>query len=164
MLRLINNKFSVSVQAREESEACSLEIFCRPIKGKKCVSFSYQGTVALGGALDNAIEQAAEQFEDLEPANVLQCLASHFEQYANTLYSYSISYGMANTDWTLGVLEFYIQRFSLEMAGFLGRLSVSELENIDVVFLNEIPWDHPDYSELLEAKKFYLLWKSLNEA
>lgn len=159
MLLLINRCYTTSIQVKYRDELPLTQIHYRGISAAETLSFEYTGAFKLGDALMESAPCAHEAFQAQTDAwpDIVTCLCEHWWQYRNTIYSYMPSSNHLPTDTSLGSLEFYVQRFSLEMNSFLNSLPPNDKAVLTTALTGNIPVDFHYFEELRAAQLFEMM-------
>jgi phosphopantetheinyl transferase (holo-ACP synthase) len=166
MLALVSKKFAISMRPKSfDTDNISIQFYAR--------SFTIKETLDLGNFTNVKIEDSFCQVgmnlqnilknDTSTEADILTVLKKTWWQYTDNIYNIhlSIADDRKQTAFLLATLEFYAQRFSLEMVYFLDSLSLSDKEKLHNTIGGDIDSNDSYYSELLAAKSFSQICTSI---
>lgn len=81
-------------------------------------------------------------------------LTKQFECYKNNLYFFHEKIISLPDSYMMSILEFYIERFSIEMFLFLKNMPVVKMKTLKEKLTKQYLWEEKEYSELLSCKEF----------
>lgn len=166
MLALISKKFAVSIRP----ESLGIDNNCIQFYARR---FADKETLDLGvyknPRIDDIFCQAGINLQNILKndtgieTDILTILKKTWWQYDDNIYNIHliIANDRKQTAFLLATLEFYVRRFSLEMAYLLDSLSPSERGTLQNAIVGDIDPNDSYYSELSAAKSFYNIFNGI---
>lgn len=168
MLALISKKFAISIRPKSfDIDNNCIQFYARRFIIKETLEIGNfknigiadtfcQAGVSLQGILNN---------DTSVDVDIVTVLKKTWWQYSDNIYNIHliIAEDKKQTAFLLATLEFYVQRFSLEMACFLDSLSISDKELINNSIAGDVDFNDSYYSELVAAKSFSRIYTSMRK-
>ena len=133
------------------------------------ISIDEKSTISLGkyklDGIDNFFIEVKEQLRIADALihnseNVLNFQRKHWRQYRNNSYHIYDFFHDVKDGRVLFFLESYAKIFSMEMAIYLQSLNAFDSQFLEGYLNTSIDKDDPFYSDLIEIKSFYTMYKN----